>query len=345
MRASLTLVLGPGGVGKTTMSAAIALAAAQRGERTAVVTVDPAKRLAQALGHDHLPHRPEPVAGQENFFAATLDRPRAWDEMVARCAENRGIPAEQVARLHGNRFYKHLRDELGGSAEIIYADYLGQLLETGQFDRVVIDTPPAHDALGFLDAGERFARFVDAKILELLIGGSGFKLSRRLVLKVLSRLTGRELLDDLIDFLTLTQEIFAYMAQRGRAMGLRQQGAQMLLVTAPDREGEVAGRKLAEALDERGLDLQATIANRIVGPPPAEAWTGEVDSAWIEFGRERSEAVQARADLDEERIDGLRNVLRGVPVYPVARLVREPECLDDLRAIAAQVPATLVGGQ
>jgi arsenite-transporting ATPase len=337
---ALTVVLGPGGVGKTTLSAALALAAAQRGERCAVVTVDPAKRLAQALGRAQLAHWPEAVTGAPKLFAATLDRGRAWDEMVARCGRERGVDPARITRLLANRYFRHLRDELGGSAEIIYADYLAVLLEDGGFDRVVIDTPPAHDALGFLDAPARFARFVDGRILELLIGSGSFRLSRRLVHKVLARLTGQKMLDELIEFLTLSSEVLYYMGDRGRQIAARQRrdDTEFILVTAPDREGEVAARSLAAQLAERSLVLSAALANRIVAEPPKTEWLGAEDPGWSAWAEGRVQARANEAARDQEQIDSLRALLAPVPVSPVLRADAEPASLDDLAALARQIP-------
>jgi anion-transporting ArsA/GET3 family ATPase len=334
----LTIVLGPGGVGKTTLAASMALACARRGERCAVVTVDPAKRLAQALGSEGLGHEPGAVAGEPNFFAATLDRPQAWDDMVARCAAAKGMPEAQVKRLLANRYYQHLRDELGGSAEIITSDYLAHLLEKGDFDHVVLDTPPAHDALGFLDAPKKFASFMDAKILELLIGGGGFRLSRTLVLKVLARLTGQQMLDDLIDFMRLSREVFVYMGERGREVQELQKQAQFILVTASDREGEVAAKNLIADLQRRQLELHSAFANRMVASPPPEEWSAKPDPAWKQFADNRTDVRRRQALRDAQRLQELQAQLGGISVHAIARLEREPQTLADLALIADQFP-------
>ena len=340
MSTRLTIVLGPGGVGKTTLSASLALAAARRGEKTVVVTVDPAKRLAQALGSEALPHQPGEVAEQPGFFAATLDRAKAWDEMVGRCAARRHMKASSVERLFANRFYQHLRDELGGSAEIITTDYLAHLLAEGGFDRIVLDTPPANDALGFLDAPQRFADFMDSRILELLLGKGRFRLSRTLVLKVLSRLTGREMLDELIDFLSLSRDVLEFMGDRGRqVMALqRQQQTEYILVTAPDREGEVAAKRLVSELSQRQLQLDAAFANRMVSAPPTVQWLGEPTREWYQFGEQRAEIRSLQAQRDQSRLSHLAEHLRNVAVHPIACLDKEPQSLSDLAALAAQVP-------
>ena len=340
MSARLTIVLGPGGVGKTTLSASLALAAAQRGEKTVGVTVDPAKRLAQALGSETLPHQPGAVAEQPGFYAATLDRAQAWDEMIARCAARRAMKPSSVERLLANRFYKHLRDELGGSAEIITTDYVAHLLEEGGFDRIVLDTPPAHDALGFLDAPKRFADFMDSRILDLLLGKGSFRLSRTLVLKVLSRLTGREMLDELIDFLSLSRDVLEFMGDRGRqVMALqRRELTQYVLVTAPDREGEVAAKRLVGSLATRRLDLSAAFANRMIKEPPSERWTSEPSKAWRDFAARRAEVRSAQAQRDQHQLGHLAEHLSGVAVYPIACLDKEPQSLSDLSSLAAQVP-------
>ncbi|WP_143342615.1 ArsA family ATPase, partial [Crossiella equi] len=159
---------GSGGVGKTTTAAALALRAAERGRRTVVLTIDPARRLAQSLGLGELGNHPREVTkisgeGGGELHAMMLDMRRTFDEMVlAHAGEDR---AEQILR---NPFYQTISSSFSGTQEYMAMEKLGQLVHTGEWDLVIVDTPPSRSALDFLDAPQRLSTVLDGKIIRML---------------------------------------------------------------------------------------------------------------------------------------------------------------------------------
>ncbi|MBC8092765.1 MAG: ArsA family ATPase, partial [Pseudonocardia sp.] len=155
---------GSGGVGKTTTSAALAIRAAERGRRTVVLTIDPAKRLAQALGLQKLTNEPGLVAETDgDLHAMMLDMRRTFDEMVEAHAD-----PERAAVIIANPFYQTISSSFSGTQEYMAMEKLGQLAATGEWDLIVVDTPPSRSALDFLDAPQRMSTFLDGRMIRLL---------------------------------------------------------------------------------------------------------------------------------------------------------------------------------
>ncbi|MBW0112301.1 ArsA family ATPase, partial [Pseudonocardia sp. KRD-182] len=192
---------GSGGVGKTTTSAALAIRAAERGRRTVVLTIDPAKRLAQALGLQALTNEPGSVADAEgDLHAMMLDMRRTFDEMVETHAD-----PERAQTIIANPFYQTISSSFSGTQEYMAMEKLGQLAATGEWDLIVVDTPPSRSALDFLDAPQRMSTFLDGRMIRLLsaparaggrglmkIVGAGFSLFA----KAVSTILGGQLLAD-----------------------------------------------------------------------------------------------------------------------------------------------------
>ena len=202
---------GSGGVGKTTTSAAIAMGLAARGSRVAVVTIDPARRLADALGLDELGNDPALVdpsrfaeGGVEltgELWAMTLDPKRTFDELIERLAPD----DETRDEILDNRIYQQLSGAVAGSQEFTAVAKLYDLHNSGRFDVLVLDTPPSRNALDFLDAPDRLTGFFDGRALKLFLAPTGLAARAMgrgtgVVFGVLSRLTGVDLLDDLSVF-------------------------------------------------------------------------------------------------------------------------------------------------
>ena len=171
----VVVCVGCGGVGKTTVAAAIALEAARAGRRALVITIDPARRLADALGVETLGNQPEPlpraaldalgVPAEGSLSALMLDMKRTFDDLVARFAES---PAARE-RVLGNPIYRHVSDALAGSVEYSAMEKVYELSRSDDYDTLVVDTPPAQHALDFLDAPERLLEFLDSRLVHLLI--------------------------------------------------------------------------------------------------------------------------------------------------------------------------------
>src|SRR6266496_1159802 len=160
----IVVTCGSGGVGKTTTAAAMGLRAAAAGRRTVVLTIDPARRLAQSMGLSELDNTPRPVKGAEGeLFAMMLDMKRTFDEVVS--AHSTPDRAEQI---FANPFYQALSSSFAGTQEYMAMEKLSQLAETGEWDVIVVDTPPSRSALDFLDAPQRLGRFLDGRMIRLI---------------------------------------------------------------------------------------------------------------------------------------------------------------------------------
>lgn len=226
---SLLVCVGPGGVGKTTVSAALGVAAARAGRKTLVLTIDPARRLADALGLDGLddtirqvPLERAGYEGEGSLWAAMVDTGASFDALIERIA-----PDETTkARILENRVYRAISRSLARSHAYVAMERLYDVMEHGDYDLVVLDTPPARNALEILDAPMHLARFLDGRIVHWFIpsmdkpSGLGARLIARggqAAVELLGRITGRALLDEIVEFLTVfisLREGFIARAQR-----------------------------------------------------------------------------------------------------------------------------------
>lgn len=349
----MVVCCGAGGVGKTTVSAAIGLALARAGHRTAVVTIDPARRLATALGIGELGDEPrrvsDPSAGAGELWALQLDAKATFDRLVARHAPDE----EARQRILANRIYRHLSGTVAGSQEYMAVERLHELVDQGGFDRIVLDTPPAQNALDFLDAPRRMVRFIEGRALRLLVRGprSGRRMLQfgsNTVLSVLERITGAQLLHDVSEFLTDFDGMyqgFADRAERIRAL-LASDHSAFVIITAP---GEAPLRQ-AVALHRRlradGLPLLGTVLNRVHGLPQGGApgraplvaaleAQGVADAAGL--GARMAICVneaRTRAVHDLDCSEALRIHTGATALAHVPALAAEPADLAGLAAIA-----------
>jgi anion-transporting ArsA/GET3 family ATPase len=240
---------GSGGVGKTTVSAAIAMGAAARGRKVAVVTIDPAKRLANSLGLKQLGNEPALVdpklfgpAGVEmkgELWAMMLDPKRTFDDLIDRLAPNERSRDEVLS----NRIYQELSNAVAGSQEFTAMAKLYDLDRSHDFDLIVLDTPPSRNALDFLDAPDRLTQFFEGRALQVFLRPTGFatRIMGRgtgMVFGVLKRVTGIDLLDDLAVFFRALSGMLDGFKERAKAVSelLADPGTVFLLVTSPERE-------------------------------------------------------------------------------------------------------------
>jgi anion-transporting ArsA/GET3 family ATPase len=270
------IVAGSGGVGKTTTSAALALRLAAEGRRVAVVTIDPARRLAAALGMDELGNEPRRVEGIElrgELHAMQLDAKRTFDELIERLA-----PDERAAKeVLGNRIYRELSGAMTGSQEFTAVAKLYELHRDERYDVVVLDTPPSRNALDFLDAPDRLTGFLDGRALQALLAPTG--LAARIVgrgtgvvFSALSRITGIDLLADLsVFFRSLTGLIEGF---RRRAAGVKEllgdPATTFLIVTSPEREPVEEALFFHGRLRDAGMPFGGLIVNRVHSAPDAD---------------------------------------------------------------------------
>jgi anion-transporting ArsA/GET3 family ATPase len=266
---------GPGGVGKTTTSAAIALGMAARGAKVAVVTIDPAKRLANALGLEELgnePHRVDPqrlkgvgdVKGE--LWAMMLDPKRTFDELIERVAPD----PERAGEIKQNRVYKELSSAVSGSQEFTAIAKLYDLDRAGDFDLLVLDTPPSRNALDFLDAPGRLTAFLEGRALKTFIRptGLGMRVLGRgasPLLGALRRITGIDLLSDLSTFFGLLggmTEDFSVRAAEVEKM-MRAETTSFVVVTSAQHDAIDESIWFGRTLEQGGLPFAGVIVNRV----------------------------------------------------------------------------------
>ncbi len=272
------VVGGSGGVGKTTTSAAIATGMAARGLKVAVVTIDPAQRLATALGLDELGNEPHRVAPERfadaglpldgELWAMTLDPKRTFDELIERLAPDDATREQILA----NRVYRELSDAIAGSQEFTAVAKLHELAQEGGWDLLVLDTPPSRNALDFLDAPDRLTAFFEGRALQTLLrgGGGALRLVGRgtgLVLGLLRRVTGADLLTDLSDFFRLLGGLLGGFRERAEQVEalLRAPDTTFLLVTSPEREPIDEAIYFQRRLRAARMRLGGAIVNRVHG--------------------------------------------------------------------------------
>jgi anion-transporting ArsA/GET3 family ATPase len=279
--------VGSGGVGKTTTSAALALQAALAGKRTLVLTIDPARRLANALGLQEFGNEATPVdigPASGSLAAMMLDMKRTFDDMVT---EYMPDPAARE-RLHGNRLYRSMSEALAGVQEYMAVSKLYDVLALGQYDLVVLDTPPTAHALDFLDAPRRFTDFLDNDALQwilksgLVAGRVGFRLfdlGLGYIVKTLGRVAGIDVLRDIAEFVAAFEPLFHGFRARAEKVNtlLRSPALGFLIITAPTHTQIDEALFFERKLRGEHLTLLASVVNRLHLPLPAS----ELDPARI----------------------------------------------------------------
>ena len=299
--------VGSGGVGKTTMAAAIALKAAELGQKVCVLTIDPARRLANALGIASLGNAESRVgdgrleaAGIRNpngqLWAMMLDTKRTWDDLVVRFAPN----PEQAKRILENHYYQQISSALAGSQEFMAMEKLYELHESGKYDVLVLDTPPTRHALDFLDAPRKMMGFMDEGVLKLFLTptrmagklGLGFlKGSSAMMFKVLERITGFEVLRDISDFINSFSGMHEGFRDRAAKVEqfLRTGGSSFVLVTSPNPLTVEEAQFFFWKLREYQMPFGGFIVNRI--QPDALQELGAREE-WQRLGQNPVEILQ-----------------------------------------------------
>ncbi|NML52191.1 ArsA family ATPase [Streptomyces sp. R302] len=290
---------GSGGVGKTTTAAALGVRAAERGRRVVVLTIDPARRLAQSMGIDALDNTPRKVDGVKGpdggeLHAMMLDMKRTFDEIVEAHAE----PARARAILE-NPFYQSLSAGFAGTQEYMAMEKLGQLRARDEWDLIVVDTPPSRSALDFLDAPKRLGSFLDGKFIKLLMapakvgGRAGMKflnVGMSMMSGTLGKLLGGQFLGDVQTFVAAMDTMFGGFRTRADATYrlLQAPGTAFLVVAAPERDALREAAYFVERLAAEGMPLAGLVLNRVHG------------SGAVGLSAERARA--AAENLDEGRM-------------------------------------------
>ena len=353
--------VGSGGVGKTTTAAALALSAAMEGKRALVLTIDPARRLANSLGlkalgnaetlidPSHLAEAKLTVRGE--MWAMMLNLKRSWDELVRRNART----AEQAQAILDNKLYQTLSTAMAGSLEYIAMEKVLELYSSGRFDVVVLDTPPTSNALDFLHAPDRVLDVLDNNAMRIVLGPmlKAGKLGLRLlaapsglVLRTLARFTGSDFLRDLAAFMMAFEGMYEGFKERAAMVKALLSSPQtgFVLVTSPNPLTTQEALFFHRALERDGIRTAAVVVNRVQrdprrhgGPDNLAALREALQLAQIKDENRLAERLcetlteQAiLADLDRREVERLRDTLRGVPLFTVPRLRKDVHDLAGL---------------
>jgi len=282
-RTRIIVCCGAGGVGKTTAAAAIGLRAAERGRNVVVLTVDPARRLAQSMGLTSLDNTPRLVRGVRSapatdgngadsagsLHAMMLDMKRTFDEIVEQHAD-----PDRAAQILANPFYQSLSSSFAGTQEYMAMEKLGQLRRAEEWDLIVVDTPPSRSALDFLDAPQRLSRFLDGRLLRLLtapakVGGRAYlrvlNAGFGVVTSVLTKILGTQVLRDVQTFVSALDTMFGGFRERAEYTYqlLRAPGTAFLVVAAPEDDALREASYFVERLDTERMPLAGLILNRV----------------------------------------------------------------------------------
>ena len=360
-RTAIVVCCGSGGVGKTTTSAALALRAAERGRRAVVLTIDPAKRLAQALGLEALGNEPGRVPGagahDGELHAMMLDMRRTFDEMV----QTHTTP-DRAATILANPFYQTISTSFSGTQEYMAMEKLGQLASTGSWDLIVVDTPPSRSALDFLDAPQRMSTFLDGRMIRLLssparaggrglrkIVGAGFTLFARAV----STILGGQLLADASAFVQAFDTMFGGFRERATATYslLRSPGTAFVVVASPEPDALREAAYFVDRLSAERMPLAGLVLNRthpVLAPLSATRARAAADSvrgaplaaAVLRLHADRCDL----ADREERLLSRFTGAHPGVPVTRVPVVAADVTDLDGLRGIGRECAAALEHG-
>jgi arsenite-transporting ATPase len=343
----VSVCCGVGGTGKTTTSAALALGYARAGERVVVLTIDPARRLADALGVGALDNVPREVPGAEGrLYALMLDRKSTWDEVVRRRAD-----PDVLERLLANRYYRAVSTRLTGSHEYMAIEKLHELAVEGGFDRVVVDTPPTQNVVDFFRAPDRVRGLLDRSMLSMLIEPSGMRgVATRGALALVARLAGERVLGEIREFFELIQEMSGGIRERSEVVSelLRSPDTAYWLVTdagAPERN-DLLGF-LAE-LRERGMSFAGFLVNRVQteprGPFPDAAAlraAGAGRPGWddaVEALLALPDATRARARGHREAVRELIRRAGGAPAWLIPEIPGGVRSLAGLAELTEHLP-------
>ncbi|MFD3483670.1 ArsA-related P-loop ATPase [Streptomyces sp. NPDC058665] len=332
---------GSGGVGKTTTAAALGVRAAERGRKVVVLTIDPARRLAQSMGIDSLDNTPRQVKGIEGageLHAMMLDMKRTFDEIVEAHADQ-----DRARAILENPFYQSLSAGFAGTQEYMAMEKLGQLRARDEWDLIVVDTPPSRSALDFLDAPKRLGSFLDGKFIRLLMapakmgGRAGMKflnVGMSMMTGTLGKLLGGQFLRDVQTFVAAMDTMFGGFRTRADATYrlLQAPGTAFLVVAAPERDALREAAYFVERLAAEGMPLAGLVLNRVHGS-----------------GAARLSAERARAaaeNLEEGRIvdqaggkNGVREAAAPAGSSPEAALApQDPHALQDPQTSQGPAP-------
>jgi len=340
--ATVVVCCGPGGVGKTTVSAALAIALAEQGKRVCVMTVDPARRLADVLGISTISNEPSVVAAITPgvLSAMMLDTASTFDRLIDRYAPS----LEQAETIRSTRIYQAMVSSLGGTQEYMAMEKLHELFTSGNYDVIVVDTPPTRNALELLDAPQRITQLFENRLFRALLMPTkaylrAFGLATQAMLKAVSSAAGAELVADAVAFLQAFAGMEEGFVERSNAMRalLRADTTRYVVVTAPRSDAVAEAMYFAEQLRTTGPSVAALIVNRRTpdfGDVPAAVveQTGALEALFENLHRLHVDH-EAEAELVAQLIDRA-----GAPTVVELPLVADDSHdLAGLQAMAANL--------
>lgn len=343
---------GSGGVGKTTTAAVIALEAARAGRRTVVVTIDPARRLADALGLAGLTNTPSRIDVEVpgEMHALMLDTKSTFDGLVRRYSAD----PDQARRILDNRFYENISSSLSGTQEYMASEKLYELAEEGDWDLVVVDTPPTRHALDFLDAPQRLANFLDHRLYKILMTPTkgivrAVNLAAQGVMRSLSKVVGGEVIADAIAFFGAFEGMEQGFKERASAVDrlLGSTDTSFVLVASPKADTVAEAGYFAQQLGEHEISVRALIVNRMQprfagqrpdgtsqhGPGLAEARARASTLAGTALGDHYTALADAIAVAEGEE-SNLSGLTEQVAPAPVVRIPVLPFEVTDLAGLS-----------
>jgi anion-transporting ArsA/GET3 family ATPase len=357
--AKIIVCCGAGGVGKTTTAAALAVRAAEQGRTVCVLTIDPARRLAQSMGLTELDNTPREVAGIDataggHLDAMMLDMKRTFDDIVVGHADE-----ARAKTILENPFYVSLSSSFAGTQEYMAMEKLGQLKTTGTWDLIVVDTPPSRSALDFLDAPQRLGRFLDGRMIRILTaparaGGRAylkvFAVGVKMFTDVLNRLLGAQALKDLSVFVSSLETMFGGFRERADQTYklLKERGTSFVVVAVPERDALREAAYFVERLESEQMPLAGLVLNRVhVTAAPGLSVERSVSAAETleSAGGEALAAAALRihagrteaATHDARRASQFHTAHPRVRMVEVAAQAGDVHDLEGLRAIGAEL--------
>jgi anion-transporting ArsA/GET3 family ATPase len=341
----IVVCCGSGGVGKTTIAAVAAMEGARLGRKAMVVTIDPAKRLADALGLAGLGNVPSRIDGPwpGELWAMMLDTKSTFDDLVVKHAAS----GEQASRFLANRFYRNISGALSGTQEYMAMEKLYELHEETDFELIVVDTPPTRHALDFLDAPRRLSRFLEHRLFRMLVSpSSGFvravNVAAQTFLRTVSKVVGSDVIDDAVAFFRAfegMEEGFRLRALRVNALLAAPETA-FVLVASPRRDTLDEAHFFAERLAAAGIGVDGLVVNRVhprFGAGLAEAARARAETlsgTGLGVLYANLADFQSIATRERDHLAGLAEAVAPSPVVWVPFLRRDVHDLDGMDEIA-----------
>lgn len=333
------IVTGAGGVGKTTLSAGIAVVSARLGLRTLVLTIDPAKRLADALGVAELGDEPRPVVGETHLHAAMLDVAASWEAIIHRYAE-----PDVGDRLLVNPYFRAIADRFPAAQSYAAGERMADSIESKLYDVIIVDTPPSGGGLDFYLAPARTGELISGKLLKWLTGSHLpgrsmlYRMTAKPMLKFADLVLGGPMLSDVADFVLDLRTMYDGLSVRSKTIDRYLRGADTIIVTTADPTPINETRRFFDELGDIRISPKAVLFNRTLPTQWIQASASpqeQLDDAHLMAAA--TENLAAWASEAQRQVDAASELSAryGVPVHELPWAVPPPASLDDLAEIVA----------